>query len=130
MSYLKSQNHNLNLKSDLRHRSYLFSLTIIKFANELPNKRVYWIICDQLLRSATSIGANIIEARASSSRKDFIRFYEIALKSANETIYWLYLLRDSDLVKKELSGKLITEAEEVAKMIASSLLTLKGKRKF
>mgnify|MGYP003866386553 CR=1 FL=1 len=61
----------------------------------LPNKKVYWVISDQLLRAATSIGANIVEAKASSSKRDFIKFYEIALKSANETKYWLGLLRDA-----------------------------------
>src|SRR3989338_7830744 len=98
MSNLKSQNHNLNLKSYIRYRAYQFSLSIIKFASRFPEKRVYWIIGDQLLRSATSIGANLIEAKSSSSRKDFIKFYVIALKSSNETRYWLSLLRDSNLV--------------------------------
>ena len=106
----------------------MFSLDIIKLISSLPNQRIYWTICDQLLRSATSIGANIIEAKASSSRKDFIKFYEIALKSGNETKYWLYLLRDSNLVTDEDVGKLIVEAEELVNMIASSLLTLKGKK--
>ncbi|OGM05484.1 hypothetical protein A2125_01895 [Candidatus Woesebacteria bacterium GWB1_43_5] len=128
MSKLRTQNYNSNLKSNLRNRSYLFSLDIIKLISSLPNQRIYWTICDQLLRSATSIGANIIEAKASSSRKDFIKFYEIALKSGNETKYWLYLLRDSNLVTDEDVGKLIVEAEELVNMIASSLLTLKGKK--
>jgi four helix bundle protein len=67
----------------------------------LPNKRSAWIIIDQLIRSATSIGANLIEARAASSRLEFKRFYEISLKSANETKYWLCLLRDARLAGKE-----------------------------
>lgn len=128
-SKLKTQNHNLNLKSNLRHRAYHFSLDIIKLVSEIPNKKVYWVIGDQLLRSATSIGANIIEAKSSSSKRDFIRFYEIALKSANETKYWLYLLRDSELVGKMKVKNLIKEANEIANMIASSLLTMKGKKK-
>ena len=85
---VKSQNMNLNPKTDLRYRSYLFSIEVIKFINTLPDKKVYWVIVDQLLRCATSIGANIVEAKSASSRKDFIKFYEIALKSANETKYW------------------------------------------
>ena len=67
-----------------------------------PSERIYWIISDQLLRSATSIGANIIEAKAASSKKDFIRFYEISLKSANETKYWLCLLRDGTRIDKAI----------------------------
>jgi four helix bundle protein len=87
MSKLKTQNQNVNLKSNIRYRAYQFSLMIIKFVSSLPGKKVYWIIGDQLLRATTSISANLIEAKSSSSKKDFIKFYEISLKSANETQY-------------------------------------------
>ncbi len=128
MSYLKTQNHNSNLKSNVKYRAYNFSLSIIDLVRNFPEKRVYWIIGDQLLRCATSIGANLIEAKSSSSKRDFIKFYEIALKSANETIYWLMLLKDSKLVGEEKIDLLLSEVKEITKMIASSLLTLKGKR--
>lgn len=62
------QNCNSKGKSDLKIRSYKFSLDIIRLTDDLPNKRSAWVIQDQLIRSATSIGANLIEARASSSR--------------------------------------------------------------
>ena len=125
---LITNNHNLNLKTDLRHRSYLFSLSVIKLVSGFPRKGVYWIISDQLLRAATSVGANIIEAKASASKRDFTHFFQIALKSANETEYWLYILRDSGLSKGEYIEKLITEVREISRMLGSSLLTLKGKR--
>ncbi|PIZ48107.1 four helix bundle protein, partial [candidate division WWE3 bacterium CG_4_10_14_0_2_um_filter_41_14] len=83
----------------MKERAYKFSLLVIKFINKLPNKRLYWVIGDQLLRSATSIGANLIEAKGASSTKDFINFYSYSLKSANETVYWLNLLRDSKTLK-------------------------------
>jgi len=83
---------------------------------------------DQLLRSATSVGANIVEAKSSSSRKDFIKFFEIALKSANETKYWLGLLRDATNADKKKIGNLLGEIEEISKILGSSLLTLKNKR--
>ncbi len=105
-------------------------MEIIKFIGTLPEKKVYWIISDQLLRSATSIGANVVEAKASSSKRDFIKFYEIALKSANETKYWLGLLRDATLADKNEINQFLFEAEEIANMLGSSLLTLKGKKKF
>ena len=77
------------------------------------------------------IGANIIEAQAASSKRDFVRFYEIALKSANETKYWLCLLRDSGVMENiEKVEELLQEAIEISNMLASSLLTLKGKKKF
>ena len=82
---LKSQISNLKTtsqNSNLRTRAYQFSLEIIRFVSNLSEKKIYWTISDQLLRSATSIGANLIEAKASSSKKDFIRYYEIAFKGA------------------------------------------------
>lgn len=127
---LKTQNHNLNLKTNLRYRSFQFSLAIIKFISLLPNQKIFWTIADQLLRCATSIGANIVEAKSSSSRKDFIKFFDIALKSANETEYWLLLLKESKLIEKEdiAINDLLKENNEISRMLASSLLTLKGKR--
>jgi len=82
------------------------------------------------LRATTSIGANMIEAKASSSKREFIKFYEIALKSANETKYWLCLLRDSYPESKPLCRELLQEAEEISNMLGSSILTLKGKKRF
>lgn len=128
MLKVKIQNHNLNPKTDVRHRAYQFSLRTIQLVGGLPEKRVFWVIGDQLLRSATSIGANLIEAKASSSKRDFIHYYEIPLKSANETSYWLSLLRDSYLVSVLKVKPLLDEVEEISKMIGSSLLTMKGKR--
>lgn len=114
-------------KRQLKYRCYQFSINIIKFIETLPEKKIYWVISDQLLRAATSIGANIVEAKSSSSRKDFIRFYEIALKSANETKYWLGLLRDATLSDKQKIDHLLREVEEISRMLGSSLLTLKRK---
>ena len=120
-----SKSQLANSKSDIKFRCYNFSIKIIKFLEDLPNKRVYWVISDQLLRSATSIGANIIEAKSSSSRRDFIKFYEISLKSANESKYWLGLLRDA--TKMDVNN-LLSELEEISKMLGASVITLKGKR--
>lgn len=125
---LKTQNLNSNLKTDLRHRCYYFSISTIKFLSTLPEKKVYWTISDQLLRCATSIGANVIEAKSSSSRKDFIKFYEIALKSANETKYWLGLLRDATEANKSQIEILLQEVHEISNMLGSSVITLKGKK--
>ena len=83
---------------------------------------------DQLLRSATSIGANVMEAKSASSKRDFIKFYEIALKSANETKYWLGLLGEGTRVGPDGVRALLTEADELANILAASLLTLKNKQ--
>jgi four helix bundle protein len=81
---------------------------------------------DQLLRSATSIGANVVEGKAGSSKKDFKNFYTIALKSANETKYWLCLVRDTNIVnvEKDKIVELIAEADELSKIIASIVINL------
>ena len=121
------QNYNLKFKSDLKTRCYRFSLSIIAFIDMLPNKRAAWIIADQLLRSSMSIGANIIEGSAASSRLEYKKYYEIALKSANETKYWLSLLIDSGIANKESAQALLNEATELAKMLAVGVMKLKGK---
>lgn len=121
------QNYNSKFKTDLKHRCYKFSLDIIALADTLPNKKSAWIIIDQLIRSATSIGANLIEASASSSRIEFKKFNEIALKSANETKYWLCLLRDSHLSDQTVINKLLDEVCEIANMLAAGVLKLKRK---
>lgn len=119
------QNCNSKPKTDLKIRSYKFSLAIINLTNDLPNKRSAWVIQDQLIRSATSIGANLVEARASSSRLEFKKFFEISLKSANETKYWLCLLRDANLSDKDKIEKLLDEVAQLANMIAKSVMKLK-----
>src|SRR5688572_17516284 len=118
------QKYNSKFKTDLKDRCYRFSLNIMKLTDTLPSKRSAWVITDQLIRSSTSIGANLVEAKSASSRLEFKKFYEIALKSANETKYWLDLLRDAELVDDEEVGNLLAEIDEITKMIASSVLTL------
>ena len=117
-----------NFRINVRYRTYQFSLKIIELIKVFPKNKIYLIFLDQLLRSATSIGANIIEAKSSSSKRDFMKFYIIALKSCNETIYWLYLLKDSQLVQEFKIAPLLDEAKQLGKMIGSSLITLKNKR--
>lgn len=119
-----------NSKPQLKQRAYLYALRIIKFIDVLPKDQTSKVISVQLLRSATSIGANIIEAQAGSSKKDFTNFFSHALKSANESKFWIGLLRDSGKVKKEKADILLKETGELANILGSSILTLKGKRNF
>lgn len=107
-------------------RSYKFSLDIIAFIGKLPkDNSMYEVISKQLLRSGTSVGANIIEAQASISRKDFSNFISYALKSANETKYWLGLLKDSGKVSGTMMDCLLAEIAELANMLGSSMIKLK-----
>lgn len=126
-SKFKSQNCNSKFKSDIKLRSYKFSLAIIDLSDHLPNKKSAWVINNQLLRSATSIGANLVEATSSSSRLEFKKFHEIALKSANETKYWLCLLRDANLVSGQTICCLLNEVTEISNIIAASVIKLKKK---
>ena len=122
------QNHNPNFKIEFNKRLIDFSLAVIKLSSAIRKDRNLWTIADQLIRSATSIGANIIEAKASSSKRDYIRFFEIALKSANETIYWLILIKASVSKLSNQTSLLLKEAQEIAKIIGAGVLTMKGKR--
>ncbi|MEK7142679.1 MAG: four helix bundle protein [Patescibacteria group bacterium] len=112
---------------DLKKRAFIFSVEIIGFVEKLSKDRTVYIINDQLLRSATSIGANIIEAQSASSRKDFANFYHFALKSANETKYWLMLLLYTKKCTDKLVRPLLNELDQICKILAKSILTLKGK---
>jgi four helix bundle protein len=121
------QKHKQKYKSDLKGRCYQLSIDLIGLIDNFPNKRSCWVIGDQLLRSGTSIGANLTEAQGSSSKRDFKRFHEIALKSANETMYWLGLLKDARKVEAGTVDPILNEVNEIAKMIASGILRMKGK---
>ena len=113
---------------DLKRRTYLFAISIVKSLERLQRDYIAETLGKQLLRAATSIGANVVEAQASSSKRDFANFYSYALKSANETIFWMGLLKDVGKVPSEEAQPLLDEARELANILASSLLTMKGKR--
>ena len=118
---------NQKSKLDIRRRAYKFALSAIELVDGLNKNSTNRILGEQLLRSATSIGANIVEAQAGSSKKDFRNFLNHALKSANETKFWLGLLRDSGKKSKDEIDPLLKESKELANILAASILTLKGK---
>jgi len=126
----KMKNENSKYKMKLKDRTYQYSIKIIEFLDNLPKDNSAQIISKQLLRSATSIGANIVEAQASSSKKDFTKFFNYSLKSANESVYWLSLLKDAKKINNNQIKYLLNETKELAKILGSSILTLKGKNKF
>lgn len=100
----------------------------IKFLETLSKDYISGTIGKQLLRSATSVGANIIEACAPSSKRDFINFYTYSLKSANESKFWISLLKDSGKTVSEQSGPIFNEANELSNILAASILTMKGRK--
>ncbi|HCR36011.1 hypothetical protein A2130_04175 [Candidatus Woesebacteria bacterium GWC2_33_12] len=118
-----------NKKKDIKQRTFEFSLKIIQFISKLPSQKIYWSLGDQLLRSGTGIGANIIEGQGSSSKKEFINFIRIAFKSAKETEYWLKLFKESKLTTNSELDILVQESIEITKILNSSILTLKANNK-
>jgi four helix bundle protein len=110
-----------------RNRCYQLTIAILNLTELFPNKKMYQSLSDQLFRSISSIGANLIEAKSSSSRKEYIKFYEIALKSANESKYWLYIVKESKIVDDAVLDPIINETVEIANIIGKSIITLKKK---
>lgn len=107
---------------NIRHRCFFFAKNVLLFIKEAKYERVYVSMFDQLVRSSTSIGANVVEGRAGSSKKDWKNFFIIALKSANEAKYWLCLIRDSLEIEKNKIEPLLKEADEISKIIARIIL--------
>lgn len=122
------QNNKSKFKDDFKRRLYQFVLRLIEFIDSLPSDNVSRRIGDQLLRSGTSILGNYIEGQASGSRKEFINYFNISLKSANESKLWTALLRDSRKAKPKDAEWFLNELTEIGKIFASSILTLKGKK--
>ena len=122
------QNDNEKFKIEFKKRLYKWVLRLIRFIGNLPKDSVCNVLGNQLLRSGTSVLANYVEAGSASSRRDFINFFTHSLKSANESKIWWALLRDTAKGDREELDFLLSELIEVAKVLASSIITLKGKR--
>jgi four helix bundle protein len=110
----------------ITEKSYAFALTIISLARAIRKQGEYEL-ASQLIRSGTSIGANVEEAQNGFSRADFIAKIGIALKEAGETRYWLRLLRDSHLSPKDTISQAILDVEELHRILASIVKTSREK---
>lgn len=122
------ENDKEKFKKDFKKRLYAWVLSVIRLLEKLPKNTVTDVLLKQLVRSSTSILANYIEANSASSKKDFINFFTHSLKSANESKVWIALLRDLDKGDKNKLEDLLNELLEIANILASSILTLKGKK--
>jgi len=121
------QNDKSKFKEQFKHRLYEFTLKLIEFIDGLPKDGVSVRLGDQLLRNGTSIIANYIEGQAESSKKDFTNYFNTSLKSTNESKVWLALLRDSGRAKHDNVAWFLNELDEIGRILASSILTLKGR---
>lgn len=122
------ENDKEKFKKDFKKRLYVWVLSVIRLLEKLPKNTVTDVLLKQLVRSSTSILANYIEANSASSKKDFINFFTHSLKSANESKVWITLLRDLDKGDQNKLEDLLNELLEIANILASSILTLKGKK--
>lgn len=122
------QNEKEKFKTDFKRRLYRWIIGLIVFLDSLPRDTITQRIVDQLFRSGSSIGANYVEAQASSSKKDFVNFLHHALKSANESKFWFAVLRDSGRSNEEKTNILLQELIEIANILGSSILTAKGRK--
>jgi four helix bundle protein len=108
-------------------KSYAFALRIVKLHLHLSKELKQFEISSQILRSGTSIGANVEEAMGGVSKKDFVNKLSIAYKEARETKYWLRLLRDSEMIELELADSLISDCEELLKLLYSIIKSTRAK---
>ncbi len=111
----------------VQQKSYAFALCVIALYRDLILKNEF-VLSKQLLRSGTSIGANVEEALAGQSRADFLSKMSIASKEARETNYWLRLLRDSGIISKTEIEPLLTESESITNILTSIVKTTKNSK--
>jgi four helix bundle protein len=110
---------------DLRLRTRSFALRIVRLYTKLPKSAEAQVLGKQLLRSGTSVGAHYHEATRARSDAEFISKLEGGLQELEETVYWLNLLIDSGIVKKEQLSDLCEEANELAAILVTSVKTVK-----
>lgn len=114
--------------SILKSKSKSFALRIIKMYNYLCDEKKEYVMSKQVLRSGTSIGANIAEAFYAQSEADFIAKLYISRKEAGETIYWIELLKESSYLGCDEADSMIKDCDELLKILTSSIKTMKSKQ--
>jgi four helix bundle protein len=113
----------------LKERTKQFALRVMRLVDALPARRSANVVGDQLLRSATSVGANYRSARRARSIAEFCSKLGIVEEEADESLYWLELIAEGGLVKTHRLTALIQEADEIVAMVVASLRTAKNRRK-
>lgn len=111
----------------LLEKAELFSGRIVKMYQYITSEKREFVMSKQVLRSGTSIGANLAESRNAQSTSDYISKQSIALKEADETAYWLKQLKDGDYLDEREYNSIYNDCEELIKMLVSSVKTLKRK---
>ena len=112
-------------ESILKTRSFEFAVNIVSLSRRLTQEKNEFVLSKQVLRSGTSIGANIEEANQAQSKKDFVHKLSIALKEASETNYWLRLLLATELVESAPAESLLDECRQIERMLTAAIKTSK-----
>lgn len=110
-----------NRKVDIDERSFQFGVRVIKMAAVLPKNAAGQVILKQIVRSGTSIGANIAEAQGAVSKKEFIYCMNIAKREAKETLYWLRIIAETEMIKKVQLVSLIDECNQLVSILITIL---------
>ena len=129
LDYANVMSSDLKVKEDsiILVKSYAFALTVIKLYKYLINEKKEFVLSRQILRSGTSIGANVNEAISGQSKRDFVHKLSIGLKEARETLYWLNLIKDSDYLPEDSFNQMNGDCSEIIKILTSIILTTKAR---
>ena len=114
--------------SELRTRAKALALHIIAVCDAVDTRKGRSVLVNQIIRSSTSVGANIQEANYASSKADFINKFHIALKECAETEYWIEMLVGSHCIDNEVAEQLLQECGVVRRMLSKSITTAKNNR--
>ena len=117
------------MQYDIQERTFSFGLQVIKLIGKIPETRVARVLSHQVLRSATSIGANVEEAQAAHTKNAFTYKMNIALSEARETHYWLRLIAESNIMNTEILSSPIKESGELKKILGAIVSKSRGTSK-
>ena len=115
------------MKNQLKNRTKEFAIEIVKLSELLPNKQIGWTITNQIIRSGTSVAANYRAVCRAKSDKDFISKMETVIEEADETLFWLELINELDLITNKDFNDLQKEANELIAIFVSSVKTVKNR---
>ena len=110
-------------------KTYSFAVSVVKFCFEMKDNKHEYVISHQLLKSGTSVGANVEEAQGAISKAEFIAKVQISLKEAKETKYWLRLIKDAEVYKSDQLEQLLKDCSEIIIIITSILKSSKENKK-
>jgi four helix bundle protein len=111
----------------IQQKSFSFAIRVVNLYKFLTNEKKEFVLSKQLLRSGTSIGANVEESIGGQSEKDFLSKLSIAYKEARESMYWLKLLQATDYLNPEQAESLLADSEEICKIIGKIQITIKNR---